>query len=461
MKYIFFSLLFILQIKGFLAYQFTVNVTAIPAYTNLADNVFLAGSFNGWDPANSNFLMTNNANGTYSIILEVSGLIEFKFTKGSFLMVEKDANCQEIANRTYTVNSNQTVNLQIANWRDYCDGEGQHTATSNVSILSENFSIPQLGKTRRVWLYLPPDYNNSTKTYPVIYMHDAQNLFDAYYSFSGEWEVDESLNLLFNQGDYGAIVVGIDNGGASRIDEYSPWINPSYGGGDGDLYMQFIVNTLKPYIDQNYRTKSNRENTAMIGSSMGGLISFYGGIEFQSVFSKLGIFSPSFWFSNQVYTHVTENPATENMRIYFVAGSQESTSMVPNINQMTTTLTNAQFDAEEIRTVIKTDGQHSEWFWRREFPAAYQWLFQDNTAGEKKNEFNENFIFQQDYEKISIKSLSEEMEELKLLDLTGKIMLQKNDLTELDLFYKDFSSGIYFIAIKLVGGQSYFKKIKL
>jgi predicted alpha/beta superfamily hydrolase len=431
------------------AYQFTINVNSVPSYANLADNIFLAGSFNNWNPSHTSYLMTNNGNGTYSFTFDVSGTIEFKFTKGSFLMVEKDANCQEIANRTYSVNSNQTINLQIANWRDYCDGEGQHTAASNVSILSDNFSIPQLNKTRRIWLYLPPDYNNSTKNYPVIYMHDAQNLFDAYYSFSGEWEVDESLNLLFNQGDYGAIVVGIDNGGASRIDEYSPWLNPNYGGGDGDLYMQFIVNTLKPYIDQNYRTKSNRENTAMIGSSMGGLISFYGGIEFQSAFSKLGIFSPSFWFSNQVYTHVTQNPASDNMRIYFVAGSQESTSMVPNINQMTTTLTNAQFDAEEIQTVIKIDGQHSEWFWKREFPAAYKWLFQDNTAGEKKNEFEEKFDFKQNLFNVKLSSLSGEIEDFYLLDVCGKIMFNTRDVYSVELHSSDFCSGIYFMRFKI------------
>ena len=133
-------------------------------------------------------------------------------------------------------------------------------------------------------------------------MHDSQNLFDNYYSFAGEWGIDETLNSLFNAGDYGCIVVGVDNGGVERINEYSPWVNASYGGGDGDKYARFIVETLKPYIDQNYRTSPEREKTGIMGSSMGGLISFYIGLKYQEVFSKIGIFSPSFWFSKECYS---------------------------------------------------------------------------------------------------------------------------------------------------------------
>jgi predicted alpha/beta superfamily hydrolase len=128
--------------------------------------------------------------------------------------------------------------------------------------MDENFFMPQLNRSRRIWLYLPPAYETSGLSYPVMYMHDGQNLFDVLTAYSGEWEVDEALNTLASQGHKVPIVVGIDNGGTNRIGEYTPWSNPDYGGGDGDLYIRFIVETLKPYIDQHYRTLSDRSNTA-------------------------------------------------------------------------------------------------------------------------------------------------------------------------------------------------------
>lgn len=153
--------------------------------------------------------------------------------------------------------------------------------------------MPQLDRNRKIWLYLPPDYSTSTKNYPVLYMQDGQNLFDNATSFAGEWQVDETLNSLFAGGDYGAIVVGIENGGGERLNEYSPWNNPSYGGGLGDQYVAFLANTLKPYIDANYRTRPEPQFNALIGSSMGALISTYGATEFPNIFRKVGSLSPA------------------------------------------------------------------------------------------------------------------------------------------------------------------------
>ena len=105
-----------------------------------------------------------------------------------------------------------------------------------------------------------------TKYYPVLYMQDGQNLFDDSTSFAGEWEVDEALHNLQMDGNYGCIVVAIENGGTERNDEYSEFNNPSYGGGQGDEYCDFMVSTLKPYIDSHYRTLSTRDFTAVAGA---------------------------------------------------------------------------------------------------------------------------------------------------------------------------------------------------
>jgi predicted alpha/beta superfamily hydrolase len=142
-----------------------------------------------------------------------------------------------------------------------------------VKIIGSNFFIPQLNRYRRIWIYLPVSYATSGKKYPVLYMHDGQNVFDDSTSFSGEWGVDETLDTLEIKTKE-VIVVAIDNGGDKRMNEYSPYDMDRFGKGEGDLYVDFLVNTLMPYINRNYRTKKYGRNTFVAGSSMGGLISF-------------------------------------------------------------------------------------------------------------------------------------------------------------------------------------------
>jgi predicted alpha/beta superfamily hydrolase len=129
-------------------------------------------------------------------------------------------------------------------------------------------------------------------------------------------------------------VVAVDNG-PNRLDEYSPWNNPAYGGGQGDLYLDFPVQTLKPYVDTNYRTLPGRENTGIGGSSMGALIATYAALREPSVFGKVAAFSPAYWFAYPqlaAYTH--QHPANPNTRFYFVSGTTESTTIVPQMQAL-------------------------------------------------------------------------------------------------------------------------------
>ena len=355
--------------------QLTIKVTSIPGNTPAGTSIYVAGTFNGWNPENPDYILDENQDGTYQITIETApGEVKFKFTRGGWATVEGNANGN--FQPDHVVNypgGEQTVELPILSWEDL--GGSNSTATDEVQIIATDFYMPQLNRNRRIWIYLPPDYENSEKYYPVLYMHDGQNVFDASTSFSGEWEVDESLNALFADGDEGIIVVGIDNGGASRTDEYVPWVHPQYGGGEGDAYINFIVETLKPHIDENFRTRPEREYTGLMGSSLGGLISLYGAIEHQDVFSKAGIFSPAFWIAPQAYEHVSSTGKEQDMRIYFLAGEQESASMVSNMQQMYNTLLTAGFANTELFFLTHGDGQHSEWYWAREFPDAYIWLY--------------------------------------------------------------------------------------
>lgn len=367
--------------------QLTLHITSVPGDTPPGDLIYVAGNFNNWDPGNVGYQMINDGGGQYHLTFSPAvGALEFKFTRGSWATVEGNASGQFRPNRMLNYPGGlMTQNMVIEGWEGL---SGQHTASPQVHIVSDDFAIPELNTTRRVWIYLPPDYNQSTNTYPVFYLQDGQNLFDKFYSFSGEWKIDETMDSLYNIDMKSTIVVGIDNGGSDRIDEYSPWVNASYGGGKGELYAQFLVNTLKPYIDSHYRTKPGREFNGIGGSSMGALISFYTGLEYDEVFSKIGVFSPSFWFSDSTYAFANQFEKNFPMKIYFVAGENESASMVPDMLRMKNLLTDKGFESNEIKYVT-LPGSHNEALWSYTYPAAYVWLFSDAwTANhfQKKNE---------------------------------------------------------------------------
>jgi predicted alpha/beta superfamily hydrolase len=118
------------------------------------------------------------------------------------------------------------------------------TAQPNVHVLPTPFVMAGLNRQRTVRVYLPPGYEGSRARYPVLYMHDGQNLFDDATAYAGEWGIDESLNALAKSRGLRLIVVGIDNGGADRIHELNAWDNPEFGPGEGAQYMAFIVETL-------------------------------------------------------------------------------------------------------------------------------------------------------------------------------------------------------------------------
>lgn len=230
---------------------------------------------------------------------------------------------------------------------------------------------PQLDTIKRIWVYLPLDYNQSEKKYPVLYMHDAQNLFDEKKAFSGEWKVDETLDSLQAK----IIVIGIEHGNEKRIDELTPYKNEKYGGGNANNYLDFIVTTLKPHIDSVYRTKTNSRNTGIMGSSLGGLVSYYASLKYPDVFGKVGVFSPSFWFTNDIYT-LTEQTKKIDTKYYFMCGDSESETMVDDINQMIQLIRQKRCDCLHLhKTKIVSHGKHNEKLWSKEFAKAYLWLF--------------------------------------------------------------------------------------
>nr|WP_073487303.1 MULTISPECIES: alpha/beta hydrolase-fold protein [unclassified Flavobacterium] len=247
-------------------------------------------------------------------------------------------------------------------------GNAQSTASKNVSTFE--IDAPQLKTKKKIWIYLPENYSASAKKYSVIYMHDAQNLFDAKTSYVGEWNVDEKLDSLKAQ----VIVVGIEHGNEKRIEELTPFKNEKYGGGNADNYLEFIVKTLKPYIDKNYRTKTKAKNTIIFGSSLGGLVSYYGALKYPEVFGKAGVFSPSFWYTNDIFTFTEKIPKIKT-KFYFLCGDKEDKNMVKDMTKMEKLLdTKRCYCLHLTKSKIVKGGEHNEKLWRDGFVKAVLWL---------------------------------------------------------------------------------------
>ena len=232
---------------------------------------------------------------------------------------------------------------------------------------------PQLQTKKKIWVYLPLNYEKSNQKYPVIYMHDAQNLFDKDFSFGGEWNIDETLDSLKAK----VIVIGIEHGNEKRFEELTPYKNEIRGGGNADAYLEFIVKTLKPQIDSTYRTKTNAKNTTIWGSSLGGLVSFYAALKYPEVFGKVGCFSPAFWINKEAIFQKMENSPNFNTKIYLLCGDKEGKEdMVANIEQMETLINSKRCECKKLnKSVIVKGGEHNEKLWRNAFAKAYLWLF--------------------------------------------------------------------------------------
>ncbi|MGL4337298.1 MAG: alpha/beta hydrolase [Turicibacter sp.] len=265
--------------------------------------------------------------------------------------------------------------------------------------LIHGFKMTPLDRLRTIRVYLPPNYEVSERRYPVIYMHDAQNLFDVETSsFGSIWDVASILDERYLQDSNEAyIVVGIDNGNTLRYDEYCPWVSEiggeylphaletGYPGGHGFEYSDFLATTLKPYIDQNYRTLITREHTAMIGSSMGGLISICSGIRHQNIFSKIGALSSAFYFAeNKLVEFIIETGKTHDMKIYLDVGTKETSnlankdfpSVYVNCNQnIYHTLKRVGFT--DIKNEVIEGATHCEDAWKERLPQLISWLFKD------------------------------------------------------------------------------------
>jgi predicted alpha/beta superfamily hydrolase len=274
----------------------------------------------------------------------------------------------------------------MENWRDYVDGRSDHTVVGTLKTL-DGFYSPQLDNRRNIYVYLPPSYAAARRRYPALYMHDGQNLFDEPLSYAGEWRVDETMQALSAEG-IEAIVVGIQNTGFQRVDEYSPFRDRRLRkGGRGDQYLAFLVQTVKPLIDRDFRTRPDRASTGILGSSLGGLISLYAFFDCPTIFGLAGAMSPSLWFAQQAILPYLQRAPFAPGKLYLDAGTHEGSDTRPDRQHTYTSRylaavrsTRDLLDQKgyrldrELRYVEEERALHNEAAWARRLPDALRFL---------------------------------------------------------------------------------------
>jgi len=277
--------------------------------------------------------------------------VEYKFLREpSWETVEKGPQNEELPNRRLLIKSDvreHVVLHSVARWADRprlantaveINQPGEGGPLVRVSTLTGDirmhylFHSPQLMNARTIMVYLPPGYDSAPQErYPVLYMHDGDNIFDAKTSATGvEWGADETAQRLIEQGRMRPIIiVGICNT-PQRTREYSPFEDPVHGGGFGDAYLAFIVETLKPFIDKTYRTRPERECTGVAGSSLGGLLSLYALFRHPECFGLAGAVSPALWWARRrIFAYLRKAPAPRPVRLWVDMGTEEGEAAGP------------------------------------------------------------------------------------------------------------------------------------
>jgi predicted alpha/beta superfamily hydrolase len=235
---------------------------------------------------------------------------------------------------------------------------------------------PQLRNRRQVDIYLPPSYDaESRRRYPVVYMHDGQNLSDPFTAFGGTtWQLEGAIGRLAARG-IEAIVVGVHNMGTQRVAEYTPFADSRHGGGRGDRYVRFLADVVKPKIDARFRTRTDRDSTAIVGSSLGGLISLYAFFLRPSPFGRAAVMSPSIWFGGRRILEFVERARHVRGRLYVDVGTEEGVGTLRDARELARVLRqNGYRSRDSFRYVEAAPHRHQEHDWAQRLPAALEFL---------------------------------------------------------------------------------------
>lgn len=339
--------------------------------------VYISGNFNQWITQDSQYRMDRVGNGLYHYVFPKNFTYPdpmlYKFTRGDWSEVEIDQYGNRTENRVSRLKKGiqrEHVHKWRHNWLPF-----KSKFLPEVHLISQEFEIPQLNKKRKVWALLPHDYHQTNERYPVMYLQDAQNLFNEQSAY-GNWEIDKKLAVMAEYNIGKVIVIAVEHADKERVLEYNVG-NTVLGQGQGKQYIRFLADTLKPFVDQHFRTKPERTHTGIGGSSMGGLVSIFSGLMYPEVFGKLMIFSPSLWVVPKIKLSFLDLYDPQDFRVYLYAGGSESATMVDHVKKFRKRLLEKEnyTDKMKVRLSINEHGKHTETYWSDEFPKAMEWLF--------------------------------------------------------------------------------------
>ncbi|HMI06315.1 MAG TPA: alpha/beta hydrolase-fold protein [Flavobacterium sp.] len=339
--------------------------------------VYISGNFNNWHTQDRNFVMERIEDGLYHFKFPhdfaYPDELLYKFTKGDWSEVEIDKYGNRTENRSCQEHKGvrkEHVDRWRKNWLPF-----KPNFLPQIHLISEDFEMPQLNKKRKIWALLPYDYDSSKEHYPVLYLQDAQNLFNEQAKY-GNWEIDKKLAVMSEYKIGKIIIIAIEHAEKDRIKEYNVG-KTVLGTGQGKKYIRFITDTLKPFVDKKFRTKTEREFTGIGGSSMGGLVSIFSGLMYPEVYGKLMIFSPSLWVVPKMDFTGIDSGEPSDTKIYLYAGGDESATMIEHVRKFKKNMLKNEFvsDKMKIKLSINMEGKHNETYWSDEFPKAIEWLF--------------------------------------------------------------------------------------
>jgi enterochelin esterase-like enzyme len=261
----------------------------------------------------------------------------------------------------------------------------QMNATERASRLRihAGFHSRFLPDDRDVTVYLPPGYeDDETRTYPVLYMQDGQNLFDAETSFikGRTWRMAETADAAIESGEVEPlIIVGVANAGESRLAEYTPTHDWRQGGGHAGKYGHLLTEELLPFISSNYRVRQGAAHTGLGGSSLGALAALYLGLRYEHAFGKLAILSPSVWWNHRAILSLVSEMAPmleAKPRIWLDVGDAEGRRAVTDVDSLDRKLRAKGWRPElDLNYERFPGGTHDETAWSQRVRPMLQFLF--------------------------------------------------------------------------------------